>query len=217
MAALEEGKTVRERPLDPQQRTAQSLAPAIAALLGELDWPPDSLDAVAVTTGPGSFTGLRIGVTTAKTLAYATAAAVIGISTLEVIAAQSPHEARNVWSIMDAQRGDLFVGQFVRADDGRLQWARQTEVMSSESWRETVAAGEMVTGPGLRRLDAPLPAGVAPAPAEAWDPRAGTVALLAGNRFRQGQVDDVWALVPCYYRRSAAEEKWLRRRRERPE
>ena len=67
VAALSEGLVLHERPLAPHQRSAQSLAPALFACLNEVAWQPQQVDLVAVTTGPGSFTGLRVGVTTAKT------------------------------------------------------------------------------------------------------------------------------------------------------
>ena len=60
-----------EQPLDPTRRSAQTLAPAIATLLDAVEWRPADVELVAVATGPGSFTGLRIGVTTAKAFAYA--------------------------------------------------------------------------------------------------------------------------------------------------
>src|SRR5262245_50788842 len=71
-------------------RTAQSLAPALKSLLADAGWPSKSVELVAVAVGPGSFTGLRIGVTTAKAFAYAVGAQVIGINTLAVLAHQSP-------------------------------------------------------------------------------------------------------------------------------
>src|SRR5262245_32191202 len=85
-----EARLVREIVLSDQQRTAQSLAPALNKLLQTAGWEPSTVSLVAVLTGPGSFTGLRIGVTTAKTLAYAWGADVVGINTLEAIAEQAP-------------------------------------------------------------------------------------------------------------------------------
>src|SRR5262245_56901299 len=76
------GQTV----LTGEERTAQVLAPAIQQLLIATEWSPKSIDPVAVTVGPGSFTGLRIGVTTAKAIAYAVGADVLGVNTLEPLA-----------------------------------------------------------------------------------------------------------------------------------
>src|SRR5215813_11089947 len=82
--------------LNAEQRTAQALAPALRSLLSEAGWRPDSVELVAVAVGPGSFTGLRIGVTTAKTLAYAVGCQAIGVHTLLAIAAQAPTDVNSV-------------------------------------------------------------------------------------------------------------------------
>ncbi|HEX5471854.1 MAG TPA: tRNA (adenosine(37)-N6)-threonylcarbamoyltransferase complex dimerization subunit type 1 TsaB, partial [Lacipirellulaceae bacterium] len=77
-----EARLVGQLALTGDQRTAQSLAPAMQQLLAAAQWTPESLDLVAVTVGPGSFTGLRIGVTTAKAFAYAVGADIIRVNTL---------------------------------------------------------------------------------------------------------------------------------------
>jgi tRNA threonylcarbamoyl adenosine modification protein YeaZ len=81
-------------------------------LLHEVDWCVESINLVVVAVGPGSFTGLRIGVTTAKTLAYAVGAEVIGVNTLAVIASQAPRSDTPLWVVIDAQRGELFAAKF---------------------------------------------------------------------------------------------------------
>ena len=81
-----------QRELDSTRRSAQTLAPALAELLAAAGLTPRDVRLVATTVGPGSFTGLRVGVTTAKTFAYAVGAEVLGLNTLEVIAAQTPSE-----------------------------------------------------------------------------------------------------------------------------
>ena len=74
LAAMHDRKLLAEIELDSKQRTAQSLAPGMKTLLAEAGWRPTDVELVAVTIGPGSFTGLRLGVTTAKTFAYAVGA-----------------------------------------------------------------------------------------------------------------------------------------------
>jgi tRNA threonylcarbamoyladenosine biosynthesis protein TsaB len=87
VAASDSSKLLLELELNSSQRSAQSLAPAIHSLLQQVGWKPADVELVAVTVGPGSFTGLRVGVTAAKTFAYAVGADVLGIDTLETIAA----------------------------------------------------------------------------------------------------------------------------------
>ena len=90
IAVMEDDRVLGESAFDPGQRTAQSFAPAVRRQLEAVDWLPRDIQLVAVALGPGSFTGLRIGVTAAKTLAYAVGAEVIGANTLKVIAWQTP-------------------------------------------------------------------------------------------------------------------------------
>jgi tRNA threonylcarbamoyladenosine biosynthesis protein TsaB len=119
-AALLDGPQVlAEESLDRERRSAQTLAPAIARLLAERRIQASQIGLVATTIGPGSFTGLRVGVTTAKTFAYAAKAEVLGLSTLEVIAHQAPAEllvagSVEIHAVLDAQRKELFVGRFRR-------------------------------------------------------------------------------------------------------
>ena len=105
-------RLVRGGVVTGHERTAQTLAPRLSELLRETDWPA-GVDSTWwwSPVGPGSFTGLRIGVTTAKTFAYAVGAEVIGVNTLAVIAEQAPRAAAPLWVVMDAQRQELFAAQ----------------------------------------------------------------------------------------------------------
>ena len=112
VAACDGGRLLAERELAQGSRSAQSLAPALRQLLAQVGWQARDVHRVAVTVGPGSFTGLRVGVTTAKAFAYAVGAEVIGINTLDVIAAQAPVEAARVAVALDAQRQELFAAVY---------------------------------------------------------------------------------------------------------
>lgn len=185
------------------ERTAQFLAPRTEELLRQVGWQPRDIELVAVAVGPGSFTGLRIGVTTAKTLAYAVGARVIGVNTLAAIAAQAPADAAPLWVVMDAQRQELFAAKF----DAARNLAVAPEILTQPAWQNLLQAGDHVTGPGLRRLRIDLPNGVHTVPHDAWQPMASTVGQLAWQDYQAGRRDDLWQLVPLYYRQSAAEEK----------
>src|SRR5262245_21398293 len=102
--------------LGEDQRTAQRLAPAIRELLSDVSWSPADVELVAVAVGPGSFTGLRIGVTAAKSFAYAVGAQIVGVNTLAVLAAQAPPSAAPLWTVMDAQRRELFAARFTDSE-----------------------------------------------------------------------------------------------------
>jgi tRNA threonylcarbamoyladenosine biosynthesis protein TsaB len=206
IALLDENHVIRHATLPVGYRTAQSLAPTLAEQLAAAGWTPRDIQLIAVTHGPGSFTGLRIGVTTAKVLAYATGAPVIGINTLEVIAAQSP-PAPLVTAVLDAQRRQLFSASFRRPAPPTLEWRHPTAIVDLEPWLAARESGELVTGPGIRLVEAQLPPDVLAAPPDSWAPRATVVGQLAWHAFTAGRQNDPWTLAPQYLRPSAAEER----------
>jgi tRNA threonylcarbamoyladenosine biosynthesis protein TsaB len=210
VAVSEDDRCLGQTELPPQQRTAQSLAPAIAALLTNVRWQPHDVQLFAVTVGPGSFTGLRIAVTTVKTFAYAVGAEVIGLNTLQVIAAQAPADQQNIWAVMDAQRQQLFCGLFRRSDSG-LETVRDTTIIDRDSLSTLLDGNCAVTGPGLRSLQSRLPAGVFVVEQPLWTPQARTVAAIGYQAYCAGRRDNLWQLTPRYYRQSAAEEKLQRK------
>lgn len=209
VAAFDGDRLLGRLTLDPALRSARSLAPGIQQVLREAGWKPREVQLVAVTAGPGSFTGLRIGLTTARTFAYAVGAQLLGINTLEVLTEQAPRDARVVRAVLDAQRQELFAATYSRQADG--SWsnpARQMPaIMSIDAWLATLSAGDVVIGPILAKLRARLPSLIHAAPETSWMPDAATVGRIAARRFAAGERHDLWSLAPLYLRRSAAEEK----------
>jgi len=206
VALLDGADVLRSTELPRDLRTTQSLAPVIRAQLQAVGWEPSQLQLVAVSQGPGSFTGLRVGVTTAKTLAYATGAEILGVSTLDAIAAQAEPHPQTLWTVMDAHREQLF-GRRYRWADSRWQAASDACVVDIGPWLAGLTSNECVSGPGVRRVLGQLPGGVLVEVEAHWAPRAGTIGRLAFADARAGRRDDVWKLVPRYGRASAAEEK----------
>lgn len=189
---------IADRPLPRDARSARTLAPMIQSLLSELGWKPSELAAVAIAVGPGSFTGLRVGVTTAKTLAWAGGAAAIGVDTLDAlaVAAGPPQDAPGrLWTVLDAQRGELFAASF-NATGGAWERHTATRRATVENLKAELGPGDLVVGP--------------PAPAlsgEPLEPTAAAVLQVAWRRWRDGAAESVFALAPQYHRLSAAEEK----------
>jgi tRNA threonylcarbamoyladenosine biosynthesis protein TsaB len=198
-----------QRMLPADRRSAQSLAPTIAQVLAEAGKRPGDVGIVAVTLGPGSFTGLRVGVTTAKTFAYAAGCECLGVDTLEVIAAQAPLEKQlggELHAVLDAQRKELFLARF-RWDGSVLVRLEENRIVPADQWLAGLAPGTTVTGPGINRLIDRLPADVVAASELHRNPQAVTVGGLAWREYQRGRRDDLWKLAPKYLRPSAAEEK----------
>lgn len=206
-AALDDDKPLLHLDLDHSTRSAQSLAPAVSDLLEKVGWLPKDVELVAVAVGPGSFTGLRVGVTMAKVFAYAVGADVLGLGTLEVIAAAAPDDVAEVSVVMDALRGDVVAQSFARRPDGWFKPVGPQELLAADTWLSRLAPGQVVTGPGLIKLSDRLPDGVVALPRNLWPPTALSIGRLASRYYQQGRRDDLWKLVPHYCRPSAAEEK----------
>jgi tRNA threonylcarbamoyladenosine biosynthesis protein TsaB len=217
VAAVDDRGTT-ERSLGPAGDHARVLTAILAAAATERGWgtstrPLGDLgphDAVAVVTGPGSFTGLRVGVTAAKTLAWATGARLIGVSGFEVIALRAERVAG--WNDVpiaiayDAGRGEVWAATASPATAG---WTVTSPALARRAeWLDGLPAGAHVAGPALAVADAVAGRSdlVVP-PAEAWHPSAADAAALARGRAEAGLFADPFTLVPDYMRPSYAEEK----------
>jgi tRNA threonylcarbamoyladenosine biosynthesis protein TsaB len=207
VALLDETTVLSERRLPPGQRSARSLLPCAKELLNEQAWRPADVQLVCTTTGPGSFTGLRIGVVAAKTFAYATGAQLVGVHTLAAMAAGVGDVAGRLWTVLDAQRGELFVAHFDKNRPLEDAASPSTEILAATAWLDRVKPGDVAAGPPLAKWRDKLPAGVVVAEETFWTPMAGPAGLLGVKLFRQHGGVDPLALVPHYYRKSAAEEK----------
>jgi tRNA threonylcarbamoyladenosine biosynthesis protein TsaB len=208
VALAERDRLVGEARLPAEMRSAQSLAPAMDSLLAHVNWLVKSLQLIAVVQGPGSFTGLRVGVTTAKTLAYAIGAEVLGLDTLEVLATQARPALGHIYPVVDAQRGQLFTAQF-DWPEGAAFPARVTATGISDlhPWLSALQPHDIVIGPVAARLAPQLQAILPPENIVDCEPQASFAARLAWRDYQAGRRDDLWKLLPQYHRLSAAEEK----------
>ena len=212
VAAWHGDNLLLQNDLAPDQQSARSLALGLRDVLAEVGWRPGDVELVAVSQGPGSFTGLRVAVTTAKSFAYAVGAEVLGVDTLETIAAGAPDRVSRLAVAMDAQRGDVVAQRFERGRDGWLRPVEPASLIPADEWLAGLAAGWSVSGPVLRKLVGRLPSHAVALEAACWRPTAANVARLAARDHAAGRRDDLWGLVPHYSRRPAAEEKWAKRR-----
>ena len=143
VALCEDGRIVERRFLPADQRSAQSLAPTIRALLNDCGWRPSDVDVVGVTVGPGSFTGLRVGVATGKMFAWATNARIVGVDSLDVVAESLLRSGRlessaTVLSVgIDAQRGDAAVRNYLVAEGAVVPLDGRFHVVSIKKWLGT--------------------------------------------------------------------------------
>lgn len=199
--ALHDGFRVRvEHTWESPRRHTVELLPRLAAALEQLGLNADHLSGVAVTKGPGSFTGLRVGLAVAKGLALARALPLVGVPTLDVVAAAQGRDRRPLCAVLRAGRGRICVASYRwRTGEWRLQegprlttWPKLVEETDSP----TLFCGE-VDAAGADAL-ATLGELAVLLPAAARLRRAGFLAEIAWRRLNQGQTDEPAALAPIY-------------------
>lgn len=200
--------------LQQDLRHGRDLVPCIQRLLEQQGWPVASVEAVAVSLGPGSYTGLRVGLTCAKTFAYASRVPLVGVDSLEVVAANAGDTTGAILAVADAQRGELYCGRY-RMERGVPTAEAPVRILGLRDAVALADASVRVVGPGLARYAADFAhAGCCLAPEDAWYPRAEWVARLGCDRLRQGHTLDVHTAEPIYMRRPAAVDKWEATHRE---
>jgi len=210
--ALAEGsQIVQSRVLSESRRNARDLAPAVADMLQAQRWKPHDVHAVVVSRGPGSYTGLRVGVMSAKTFAYATGCRLLAIETFLAIATQAPTGIDHVDVVADAQQDKVYYQPF--ALQGQAWVAMSPLVICSfTDWLNGRNASAAVSGPGLLKWAKILPPEIVQLDTALWQPTPASLLRLALPRFEAGENDDLWSLEPLYLRPSAAEEQWRNRR-----
>ncbi|MSU80481.1 MAG: tRNA (adenosine(37)-N6)-threonylcarbamoyltransferase complex dimerization subunit type 1 TsaB [Gemmataceae bacterium] len=200
--ALALGDTiVGERSLDESRRHARDLVPAVHALLGAQGIKARDLAGVFVSRGPGSYTGLRVGIMSAKTLAYATGCALLAIDTFAAIRAQVPAEFADLDVLADAQQDRVYVQRFGSN-------ATPLRIVKFDDWlAETRDRNRAVAGPALETLSSRI-VGVHILPGEYWYATPAGLLAIGWDRFTRGERDDHFAIEPLYLRASEAELKW---------
>ena len=204
-AALAAGPAVvAEARLEEGRKRASDLGSAIERLLKDHGWKASELTAVVVGLGPGSYTGLRVGLASAKALAYATGAAFFGVESFAAWAPAAPSEAGELSVVADALKGTLFRRDYRRAVHGAWEPTGPLGVTTLEEWLAGLRPGTWVSGPFAAALAARLPAGVNPCADR--EPRPADL-LAVAQSYPWAVTTDVWTAEPYYLRGSSAEEK----------
>lgn len=191
----------------PPDRQSELLPGVIGAAVAARGWTVRELDALVMGLGPGSFTGLRIGLSTLKAIAYATRAKLVGVSSLRAVALAGP-EGAPLFTLAVARKDDLYLGRYVRRGGGVETLEAETAMSPAEVAALMIAEPAAVAlGPALAEYRAKLEAAgvashrlldVAPFP------RAVDLARLAEIPAEQ-PLESVFSLEPHYIRTSGAE------------
>lgn len=212
LALLEAGVVVAESRVNITVTHGERLLAAIDAVLRSARWQLADVAAFAVALGPGSFTGLRIGLSTVKGLAFATGRPVVGVPTLDALAWSLPFCAYPVCPILDARKNEVYAGVY-RTRDGRLEVLEAARAVAPAALAEGLRAradGPVVflgdgVGPFGDTLTDILGERARLAPAALRLPSAVTVGELGSRALARGEVVDPADLRPFYLRPSEAE------------
>ena len=197
-----EGDIVAEVAWHSGQNHTVELMPNIIRLLNQVKSGPQSLTAIFVAKGPGSFNGLRVGISTAKGLAFALDIPLVGISTLEVEAYPFAFAKLPICPIHNAGRGELAAALYQRNDSWHCvtpEHITTADILCRRTKRKTVFCGE-IPQPVIEQLQERLPGyAIIPDPAARLR-HAGYLAALGWQRLDRGQLDDAASLQPLYLR-----------------
>jgi len=208
VALLRDAALLAEMQCDPERPTAETLLPAIDALLGRTGCALAEVEAFAVSIGPGSFTSLRIGLATLKGLAFGTPRPALAVPTLQALARTAAPGAGPAIALLDARRDELYAAGYL--GEALEPWSGLPEgVYTRAELAARLPRACRLTGDGLAlcadALRAALGAGVVCTAPAAGRPRAAHVGALAAPQLQAGAGVDPAGLVPRYVRRAQAE------------
>ena len=201
LAILEDKQVLAETTINIKKNHSITLMPAIDFLMASLDWTPKDLDRIVVAEGPGSYTGLRIAVATAKTLAHTLKIELVGVSSLLALV---PEQVEGlVIPVMDARRNNVYAGFY---QSGQAVWP-EAHLPLAEVLEIAGAANQSVTFVGetaafTEQIEVALPQ----ATLQPTLPNAAAVGRLGLDLPSQSIHD----FVPNYLKRVEAEENWLK-------
>ena len=197
------------------RRHAEILTPAIDFVCGQAQISLSEVGAVAVDIGPGLFTGLRVGVATAKAMAQALRVPVIGFSSLDLLAYPVRHTRRLIACVIDARRGEVFAALYRQVPGGVQRQTAPAVTSPSQLAGELLARNEecLLVGDGAIRYAEVFVdlAGVEAAGVGNAYPSAAALVELAQPRAQREEFVQPWELEPMYLRQADADINWERR------
>lgn len=207
IAVVKDGQVLAEYKSSLKITHSIGTMPAIEELLKKADIKPNELDAIAVANGPGSYTGVRIGVTIGKTLAWTLNIPIVSVSSLQVLAGNAPYFSGIVCAIMDARRGNVFAGIYSNGEVVKEAHMSLVELLETVDgigqpvlfvgtdveihWEQI----KEVLGDKVQRTDAGFSL-----------PSAAVLIDLA----KKTEPTEVHAIVPEYLRLTEAEANWMK-------
>lgn len=219
VALLDDERVLGEVTTNLRKDHSVRLMPMVARLLEELRVAVADLDLIAVASGPGSYTGVRIGVTTAKTLSWSRNLPLVGISSLAVLAMNGLRFRGKVAPLFDARRDRVYTGLFEGTGSGEVRAVKEERVIPLDAWLEELKDEGPILFLGddvarfRQRIETALGDDAAFGTPPENIPRAACLGRLALARWRREGKGEGMAFTPNYLQLAEAEAKWLSGRR----
>lgn len=213
VAVIEDNKLICEYTINTKKTHSQKLMPMIENMLGLSDLNVREIDAIAVCEGPGSFTGLRIGMATAKAIAHVNDIPVIGVNSLEVLAANMNLCDKKICSILDAQRNQVYMNKYILKDD-KITELEEISIKPIDELLEEISSSNedwVLVGEAVYKYKEKIEEIsniVIPSPANNIT-KASTLCFVARDKMlANDQVYNCYNINPMYIRKSQAEEQY---------
>lgn len=206
-AVMDDNKLLGEYYIDDKLTHSQKLMPMVDALLTELNLTAKDIDVFAVSTGPGSFTGLRIGIATAKGLAAGTGKNMVGVSTLKAMAYRHPMCNLDIMPMIDARNAQVFCGKY--KFDRKCQTLLEPQVKNIEDIINEITTPTLVMGDGAVKNMKALAANknILFAPPHLNMPSAASVCTAAMDEIKESGTSSPDEVNAVYIRKSQAEQE----------
>lgn len=217
IALTDKDQVVGEYVTNLKKNHSLRVMPAIESLLRDCDTKPAELEKIVVAKGPGSYTGVRIGVTIAKTLAWTLNIPLVGVSSLEALAANGRYFNGVISPLFDARRGQIYTGLYQFTENGLESRGEDKNMLAVEWARSLKELNKPVLFVGqdiaihVDTLKDELGDQAYFIPAQAYNPRPSELAFLGRDKL----AEDVHSFVPNYVRMAEAEVKWLEQQKNR--
>ncbi|GAK53066.1 peptidase M22, glycoprotease [Candidatus Moduliflexus flocculans] len=213
VAIITEQHLIVEQTINTKITHAERLITAIDDTLRAVSLTIREIDGIAVSAGPGSFTGLRIGITTAKSLAYSLKKPIVAVSSLDALASQFLFCNQLICPMLDARKKEVYSACY-RNSGAMVQRVSEYVVITPMNLLKEIHEPTLFLGDGVaayrRQIESELGELALFADAAHLLPRGSLVAKLGCDRLLAGEQDDCSALTPLYLRQSDAEIHWER-------